>query len=93
MGLKADENASYKRQAIGFRADQVPQKANIQKRKVTHQDFVEYGLIPEVVGRLPVIVELSTLTENDLTNILLNSESSVIKGYQNILNEDGTKNE
>lgn len=91
VGLKVDENATNDRQTIGFIADQVSRKANIQKRKLTHQDFVEYGLIPEVVGRLPVIVELSTLTENDLTNILLNSEASVIKGYENVLNEDGVE--
>lgn len=87
VGLK-EENINILKNPIGFRTGTENEKNITTKGKLTHQDFVEYGLIPEVVGRLPVIVELATLTERDLVNILLQSESSIIKSYQNLFKED-----
>jgi ATP-dependent Clp protease ATP-binding subunit ClpX len=46
------------------------------------RDFVEYGFEPEFIGRLPVRVVLSDLTEEDLFRILTTSEGSIIKQYQ-----------
>jgi ATP-dependent protease Clp ATPase subunit len=46
------------------------------------RDFMEYGFEPEFIGRLPVRVVLSDLTEEDLFRILTTSEGSIIKQYQ-----------
>lgn len=82
VGIRGEKNQITEKHLIGFgRRESKPQ----EKRRLMHQDFVEYGLIPEIVGRLPLIVELDALTEKDLVNILLISESSVIKSYQNDL--------
>ncbi len=59
--------------AIGFGAD-VREKDETDRKdifkNVEPEDFVKYGIIPEVVGRLPVIAPLDGLTEKDLTKIL-----------------------
>lgn len=73
---------------IGFYNEVSEEETVHTEKKLTTQDFIDYGLIPEVVGRLPIIVELEALTEMDLMNILKNSESSFIKSYQAMLKED-----
>ena len=45
-------------------------------------DFIQYGLIPEFVGRLPVVAVLAELDEADLERILLEPKNSLIKQYQ-----------
>lgn len=87
VGIQDDTQQKNKR-PIGFLQEMQPKKNSSEKSRLTHQDFVEYGLIPEIVGRLPIIIELDTLTEDDFVNILLNSESSIIKSYQNFLKAD-----
>ncbi len=52
------------------------------------QDFIKYGLIPEFVGRLPIIVGLSPLDENALVKILTEPKNSLIKQYQKLLKMD-----
>ncbi|MDD5645243.1 MAG: ATP-dependent Clp protease ATP-binding subunit ClpX [bacterium] len=49
------------------------------------EDLVEYGLIPEFVGRLPVAVNFAGLTEKDLTRILTEPRNALIKQYQRLL--------
>ena len=53
------------------------------------EDLIEYGFIPEIVGRFPIVVSLSELTENDLYNILAKSQGSVIVQQKNLLREMG----
>jgi ATP-dependent Clp protease ATP-binding subunit ClpX len=51
-------------------------------------DLIKYGLIPELVGRLPVIAPLSELCENDLKRILTEPRNSLIKQYKMIFKMD-----
>ena len=46
------------------------------------EDIIEYGMIPEMVGRLPVITTLSALDENALTDILTKPKNALVKQYQ-----------
>jgi len=73
--------------AIGFGAD-VREKDDGDRRDIFSQaepeDFVKYGIIPEVVGRLPVIAPLDGLTQADLTQILSEPKNSVVKQYQKL---------
>jgi ATP-dependent Clp protease ATP-binding subunit ClpX len=48
-------------------------------------DLLKYGLIPEFVGRLPVIVPLMALDENDLMRILTEPKNAIVKQYQKFL--------
>ncbi|MBQ8496696.1 MAG: ATP-dependent Clp protease ATP-binding subunit ClpX [Clostridia bacterium] len=63
-------------------------KINIYK-KVTAHDIVKYGLIPELVGRLPVIVGLENLDKAALARILSEPKNAIIKQYQKLFGLDG----
>ena len=49
------------------------------------EDLVRYGLIPELVGRLPVIASLADLTEEDLVRILVEPKNCMVRQYQKLL--------
>ena len=59
--------------------------------KVEPHDLVKFGLIPELIGRLPVIATLSSLNENDLVEILTKPKNSLVKQYQKLFSYDGVK--
>ena len=77
--------------ALGFGANVV---AKDDKRKdellqqVTGHDLVKFGIIPELVGRLPVITVLEQLDEEKLVQILVEPKNSLIKQYQRLLEMD-----
>jgi ATP-dependent Clp protease ATP-binding subunit ClpX len=55
------------------------------------QDLIKYGLIPEFVGRLPVVATLDELDESSLIRILNEPKNSLIKQYQKLLSLDNVK--
>ena len=81
-------------QAIGFSSEILKKsekkKNNIFKEANPH-DIVKFGLIPELVGRIPVIVALSDLDKNALTSILTKPKNALIKQYQKLFEMDGVK--
>ena len=56
--------------------------------KVIHHDLVKFGLIPELVGRLPVIATLEAMTEDMLYRIMTEPKNSVIKQYTELFKMD-----
>ena len=58
---------------------------------VTSHDIVKYGLIPELVGRLPVIVSLTELDNDALVRILKEPKNAVLKQYMKLFSIDGVK--
>ena len=62
-------------------------KSNILEQVEAH-DVVKYGLIPELVGRLPVIVSLDELDEDALTKILTEPKNSIVKQYKKLFDID-----
>ena len=56
--------------------------------KLIPQDLVKFGLIPELIGRLPVITSLKALDEESLVRILLEPKNSIIKQYQRLFELD-----
>ena len=60
-----------------------------QSANLIPQDFVEYGMIPEFVGRLPVIAKLESLSVKDLEKILVEPENSLIRQYKTLFKLDG----
>ena len=58
-------------------------------RDVTAHDIVKYGLIPELVGRLPVIVALDALDEEALKKILFEPKNAIVKQYKKLFEMDG----
>lgn len=58
---------------------------------VKPQDLTKYGLIPEFVGRVPIVVSLHPLDEDALVNILTQPKNAIIKQYQKLIALDGVK--
>lgn len=58
---------------------------------VKPQDLTKYGLIPEFVGRVPIVVSLHPLDEEALVNILTQPRNAIIKQYQKLIAIDGVK--
>lgn len=57
--------------------------------KVEPEDLLKYGIIPELIGRLPMIVALSELTEHALVRIINEPKNSLLKQYKMLLDMDG----
>ena len=80
---------------IGFMAD-VKSKNNEKDmakivKKVSSDDLTKFGLIPELIGRLPVVAVLDKLTEEDLINILTKPKNAIVKQYEKLFEIDGAK--
>ena len=78
--------------AMGFGANVMSQKSKDRTellKKVTPHDLVKFGIIPEMVGRLPVITTLDSLDKKALVRILTEPKNSLVKQYQKIFNRDG----
>jgi len=58
---------------------------------VKPQDLTKFGLIPEFVGRLPIVVSLNQLDEEALVKILTEPKNAIIKQYQKLVGFDGVK--
>ena len=77
--------------SIGFGADISGKNEHDIDRllgQVLPQDLVKFGLIPELVGRVPVTVTLQSLNQNDLVRILTEPKNAIVKQYQKLLELD-----
>ena len=59
--------------------------------RVLPEDLIEFGMIPELVGRLPVVAALDGLTEADLVRILTEPQDALVKQYQSLFSMDGRR--
>jgi len=57
-------------------------------KNVTGHDLIKYGMIPEIIGRLPVFVTLSQLTEESLAQIMTEPKNAIVKQYVKLLSLD-----
>lgn len=55
------------------------------------EDLLKFGLIPEFVGRLPVMITLQQLDEQALVNILTEPKNALVKQYRRLLEMDGVE--
>ena len=81
-------------QMVGFTSDIKKQDEKVAQgifKDVTPHDIVKYGLIPELVGRLPVIVSLDGLDEAALVRILTEPKNALVKQYQKLVGMDGVE--
>ncbi len=79
-------------QAIGFSSEikkKAERKAKGIFKDVLPHDIVKFGLIPELVGRIPAIVTLDDLDKNALVKILSEPKNSIVKQYQKMFEMDG----
>lgn len=90
---KIIEQRSNKGKSIGFGADvkSAYKTSTLDLSDVQQKDLVKYGLMPELIGRLPVITTLNPLSEADLVRILTEPKNALTKQYQELLAMDGVK--
>lgn len=82
------------RSVIGIGADLVDKKTEYYNKyieKVTTDDFRKFGMLPELLGRLPIIAPLKELTKEQLVSILTEPKNAIIKQYQTLLSHDGVE--
>lgn len=93
-GLEKIIETRVRDQSMGFRA-------NIESRKkrklgeilaqIMPEDLLKFGLIPEFVGRLPIVVTLDALDEESLVKILTEPRNALVKQYQKVFSMDGVE--
>ena len=82
------------KKGIGFGAEmEMKEKRNIGEtlKHILPEDLLKDGLIPEFIGRLPVVVTLSALEEDALVRILTEPKNALVKQYQKLFALDGVK--
>jgi len=79
--------------AIGFGATPALAKEDVANllRRISPEDFISHGLIPEMVGRLPVLVSLERLELEDLVRIMVEPKNALIKQYEHLLSLDNVE--
>ena len=82
------------KKSIGFGAEiKTKKEKDISEilKEVQSHDLLKYGLIPELVGRLPVIAPLNALTRDDMIRILQEPKNSLVRQYKTLLGYDNVK--
>jgi ATP-dependent Clp protease ATP-binding subunit ClpX len=90
-GLQPIIERRMNKQQVGFKSDKVERK-DIGLDPFAHilpDDLMRYGLIPEFIGRLPVVATLSPLDEKALVDILVGPRNALTKQYQKFFEYDG----
>lgn len=83
---KIIEQRNNKGKSIGFNADVkvIGDNDNMDLSNVQQKDLTTFGLIPELIGRLPVITTLQPLNKEDLKSILIQPKNAIVKQYQEL---------
>lgn len=88
ISRRADEKV------LGFTSASSSDERGLEKNglsRVQPEDLVQFGFIPEFIGRLPVVSTLNPLSKSDLVHILTNTKNSLIRQYTKLLALDGAK--
>ena len=88
-GLEKIVEARLGKKQIGFTGEKLEKTDDDIMRWVEPEDLQRYGLIPELVGRLPVSVQLEELDEQDLERILEEPKNALVKQYQKMFELEG----
>ncbi len=94
VGLDAIIKVRLGKSSMGFEADIISTKEMSQEeilQRAQPEDLIKYGLIPELVGRLPVVTTLQELNENALIRIMQEPKNAIIKQFQKLFAMDGIK--
>ncbi|TCD54813.1 ATP-dependent Clp protease ATP-binding subunit ClpX [Alloscardovia theropitheci] len=93
VGLEDIVRKRLGKHALGFGADWTVSEMSDEQllEHVTAQDLADFGLLPEFVGRMPVVASLNSLNENDLIDILTKPRNALVKQYQKLFAAEGTE--
>ena len=90
-GLENIIETRMNKKSIGFISEKLPEKTERIDALLPHvmpEDLLKYGLIPELIGRLPIVSTLSNLKEEDLVTILNEPKNSLVKQYKKMFKMD-----
>ena len=93
-GLEKIIEKRLNRNSIGFAPENIQKKTDkvdAMLPQVLPEDLLKFGLIPEFVGRLPVVTSLTNLSEDDMVRILNEPKNSLIKQYKKIFSMDNVE--
>ena len=93
-GLDSIVASRVSSKTMGFDADislNDEKDSDMLLSQVLPQDIIKFGLIPELVGRLPVVATLQQLDEDALVRIMSEPKNALIKQYQTLLSMDGVE--
>lgn len=92
-GLEKIISKGTESKPIGFNVDikGVQTKDSFKLSDVQQHDLVKFGMLPELIGRLPIITTLNPLSEEDLVKILIEPKNALTKQYQELFVMDGVK--
>lgn len=90
-----DETADYRSKTTDYRLETTDKRLKAEKEylipKVQTEDLVGYGMIPEFIGRFPVVSVLRPLEEKDLLKILTEPKNALVRQYQKFFELDGVE--
>jgi ATP-dependent Clp protease ATP-binding subunit ClpX len=92
VGLEKIVHKRLGRRTLGFSTSGAVAEEIAQKEAMRHvepEDLLSFGMIPEFIGRLPVIAALDELTEDELVQILVETKNAMIKQYTKLLAMEG----
>ena len=93
-GIEKIIESRLDRKSMGFGAE-LKSKNDVDESKILREvqphDILKFGIIPELVGRLPVITALDALTREDLVKILTQPKNALVKQYQKLFSYDGAE--
>ena len=93
-GIEKIIESRLDRKSMGFGAE-LKSKNDVDESKILREvqphDILKFGIIPELVGRLPVITALDALTRDDLVKILTQPKNALVKQYQTMFEMDNVK--
>ena len=92
---RSSSSLASKPEHFAMRQEHVPEKAEIEKikeafRLMRPEDLIEFGMIPELLGRLPILATLDPLEENDLVRVLQEPRDALVKQYQKLFSLNDT---
>jgi ATP-dependent Clp protease ATP-binding subunit ClpX len=82
------ENRLNKHRRLGFKTTDLLEEPSDAQKQVIPEDLLQYGLIPEFVGRLPVVVMLEALDEDTLVKIMTEPKNAIVKQYRKFFDLD-----
>ncbi len=90
-GLNDIVKRRTKKKVVGFDKsnETQPKDSSTISDQILPEDFIEYGLIPELVGRLPIVGQLASLNKESLTNIFTKPRNALAKQFMEIFSMEG----
>lgn len=95
VGLEGIVQRRSGQRGLGFSSITKQQEATVSPedlmRELAPEDLIRFGMIPEFIGRLPIVSVLEQLSEEDLVRILLKTKNAIVKQYSKLFAMDGVR--